>query len=129
MTKTSELMNSQNPTVLLKDSYGRVIQDLRISITDRCNFRCFYCMPKEAMEWQPKAEILSYEEIIKLAEIFVGLGVVKLRVTGGEPMVRRDVEDLIARLSAIDGLEDLAMTTNAHFLRGRAEKLKEAGLQ
>jgi cyclic pyranopterin phosphate synthase len=114
---------------LLKDSYGRAIRDLRISITDRCNFRCFYCMPKEAMEWQPKAEILSYEEIVTLAEIFVGLGVNKLRVTGGEPMVRRDIESLIARLSKIEDLADLAMTTNAHFLRGRARGLKEAGLQ
>ena len=115
--------------ILLKDSYGRAIRDLRISITDRCNFRCFYCMPTEAMEWKPKPEILTYEEIIQLAELFVSLGITKLRVTGGEPMVRRDVERLIARLSKIEGVEDLAMTTNAHFLRGRAPGLKEAGLQ
>ncbi len=113
----------------LKDSYGRAIRDLRISITDRCNFRCFYCMPTEAMEWRPKPEILSYEEIIRLAELFVSLGVNKLRVTGGEPMVRRDLESLIARLSQIEGLADLAMTTNAHFLQGRAQALKDAGLQ
>jgi cyclic pyranopterin phosphate synthase len=86
-------------------------------------------MPKEAMEWQPKAEILSYEEIIQLAEIFVSLGITKLRVTGGEPMVRRDIEKLIERLAKIGGIEDLAMTTNAHFLRGRAQGLKDAGLQ
>lgn len=115
--------------IRLKDSYGRAIRDLRISVTDRCNFRCFYCMPTEAMEWKPKPEILSYEEIIQLAEIFVGLGVNKLRVTGGEPMVRRDLESLIERLAQIEGLEDLAMTTNAHFLRGRAKALKDAGLQ
>jgi GTP 3',8-cyclase len=115
--------------ILLKDSYGRAIRDLRISITDRCNFRCFYCMPTEAMEWKPKPEILTYEEIIQLAEVFVSLGITKLRVTGGEPMVRRDVESLIARLSKIEGIEDLAMTTNAHFLRGRAQGLKDAGLQ
>jgi GTP 3',8-cyclase len=115
--------------VVLKDNFGRAIRDLRISITDRCNFRCFYCMPKEAMEWQPKAEILSYEEILLLSEILVGLGINKLRVTGGEPMVRRDIESLIARLAKIEGVEDLAMTTNAHFLRGRAQGLKEAGLQ
>ena len=113
----------------LKDSYGRAIRDLRISITDRCNFRCFYCMPTEAMEWKPKPEILTYEEIIQLAELFVSLGINKLRVTGGEPMVRRDVESLIARLNRIEGVEDLAMTTNAHFLRGRAQALKDAGLQ
>ncbi len=118
-----------NVPTLLKDNYGRVIRDLRISITDRCNFRCFYCMPKEAMEWQPKAEILSYEEIIELAEIFVGLGIVKLRVTGGEPMLRRDIEILVAKLARIEGVEDLAMTTNAHFLRNRARGLKDAGLE
>ena len=115
--------------IRLKDSYGRAIRDLRISVTDRCNFRCFYCMPTEAMEWKPKPEILRYEEIIQLAEIFVGLGINKLRVTGGEPMVRRDLESLIARLAQIEGIADLAMTTNAHFLRGRAKALKEAGLQ
>jgi cyclic pyranopterin phosphate synthase len=81
------------------------------------------------MESQPKAEILSYEEIVALAEVFVALGITKLRVTGGEPMVRRDVESLIARLSRIEGVEDLAMTTNAHSLRGRARGLKDAGLQ
>ncbi|MGE0887008.1 MAG: GTP 3',8-cyclase MoaA [Blastocatellales bacterium] len=114
---------------ILKDSFGRAIRDLRISITDRCNFRCFYCMPTEAMEWKPKPEILTYEEIIQLAEIFVGLGVNKLRVTGGEPMLRRDLENLIERLAEIEGIADLAMTTNAHFLRGRAEALRKAGLQ
>jgi cyclic pyranopterin phosphate synthase len=124
-------MKSANLSVLpiLKDSHGRAIRDLRISVTDRCNFRCFYCMPKEAMEWQPKAEILSYEEILRLTEIFVSLGVNKLRVTGGEPMVRRDLESLVERLAQIPGVADLAMTTNAHFLRGRADKLKAAGLQ
>jgi cyclic pyranopterin phosphate synthase len=117
------------PVVLLKDNYGRAIRDLRISVTDRCNFRCFYCMPQEAMEWQPKSEILSYEEIIRLTEVFVSLGINKLRVTGGEPMLRRDLESLIERLAKIEGVADLAMTTNAHFLRGRAKELKAAGLQ
>jgi cyclic pyranopterin phosphate synthase len=115
--------------LLLKDSYGRAIRDLRVSITDRCNFRCFYCMPQEAMEWKPKPEILTFEEIIRLAEIFVRLGINKLRVTGGEPMLRRDLESLIERLANIEGVEDLSMTTNAHFLRGRAKALKAAGLQ
>src|SRR5438128_11112817 len=101
---------------ILQDSYGRAIRDLRISITDRCNFRCFYCMPQEAMEWQPKSEILHYEEIVHLAEIFVSLGITKLRVTGGEPMLRRDLEYLIASLGKVEGVEDLAMTTNAHSL-------------
>ncbi|MEY3284132.1 MAG: GTP 3',8-cyclase MoaA [Acidobacteriota bacterium] len=114
---------------VLRDSYGRPIRDLRISITDRCNFRCFYCMPKEAMEWKPKAEILSYEELLLLTEIFVSLGIDKLRVTGGEPMLRRDLESLIESLAGISGVSDLAMTTNGHFLSGRAEGLKRAGLE
>ena len=114
---------------ILRDSHGRAIRDLRISVTDRCNFRCFYCMPKEAMEWRPKAEILTYEEILELTSIFVSLGIDKLRVTGGEPMLRRDLEELIAKLAQISGVSDLAMTTNAHFLAGRAEGLREAGLQ
>jgi cyclic pyranopterin phosphate synthase len=114
---------------MLRDSYGRSIRDLRISITDRCNFRCFYCMPTEAMEWRPKSEILSYEEILTLAELFVSLGVDKLRVTGGEPMLRRDLESLIERLARLPGLADLALTTNAHFLRNRAKALKNAGLR
>ncbi len=131
-SKGKQMNQMSFPNVLpnvLKDSFGRAIRDLRISVTDRCNFRCFYCMPKEAMEWQPKAEILSYEEILQLTEVFVGLGVNKLRVTGGEPMVRRDLESLVERLAQIPGVADLAMTTNAHFLRGRADKLKAAGLQ
>jgi cyclic pyranopterin phosphate synthase len=114
---------------ILKDKFGRAIRDLRISITDRCNFRCFYCMPKEAMEWQPKAEILTYEEIVELTSILVSLGITRLRVTGGEPMLRRDLESLIQRLASIEGVEDLALTTNAHFLRGRAQTLKAAGLK
>ncbi len=116
-------------TPVLRDSHNRVIRDLRISVTDRCNYRCFYCMPKEAMEWRPRAEILSYEEIIRLAEVFVSFGIDKLRVTGGEPMIRRDVEGLVARLASLPGVGDLAMTTNAHFLADRARGLKEAGLR
>jgi GTP 3',8-cyclase len=116
-------------SAILRDSYGRAIRDLRISITDRCNFRCFYCMPKEAMEWKPKVEILSYEEILILTEIFVSMGIDKLRVTGGEPMLRRDLESLVGQVARIPGVSDLAMTTNAHFLSGRAEGLKKAGLQ
>jgi cyclic pyranopterin phosphate synthase len=114
---------------MLSDSFKRPIHDLRISITDRCNFRCFYCMPKEAMEWQPKSEILTFEEIVRLTRVFVSLGISRLRVTGGEPMVRRDVESLVSHIARIDGVEDLAMTTNAHFLRGRARGLKNAGLR
>lgn len=112
----------------LTDSYGRQIKDLRISITDRCNFRCVYCMPESGVEWKKKSEILSYEELIYLAEIFVSLGVTKLRVTGGEPLLRRGVINFIQNLSKIPGLEDLALTTNAYFLPEYAERLSKAGL-
>src|SRR5262245_31469759 len=122
-------MKTATASNLLRDNYGRAIRDLRISITDRCNFRCFYCMPEEAMEWKPKPAILTYEEIVQCAKTFGSLGIGKLRGTGGEPMLRRDLESLIERLAKIEGVEDLAMTTNAHFLRGRAKALKDAGLQ
>ncbi|MEW6730534.1 MAG: GTP 3',8-cyclase MoaA [Acidobacteriota bacterium] len=114
---------------LLTDSYGRVIRDLRISITDRCNFRCIYCMPAEGVIWKDKSEILSYEELLLLAEVFVSLGVNKLRVTGGEPLLRRGVVKFIKALAAIPGLQDLAMTTNAYFLPEFAEPLAKAGLK
>lgn len=113
----------------LTDSYNRQIKDLRISITDRCNFRCVYCMPETGVQWKDKSEILSYEELIYLAKIFVSLGVTKLRVTGGEPLLRRGVVKFIKELSKIDGLEDLALTTNAYFLPEFAEKLSAAGLK
>lgn len=114
---------------LLTDSYGRVIRDLRISITDRCNFRCVYCMPAEGVEWKKRSELLTYEELIALARVFVSLGVNKLRVTGGEPLLRRGVVKFIAELSRIEGVEDLAMTTNAFFLPEFAEQLAAAGLK
>src|SRR5262249_14580625 len=122
-------METATAPIFLKDNYGRAIRDLRVSITDRCNFRCFYCMPQEAMEWKPKPEILTYEEIVRVDEVFVGLGIDKLRVTGDEPMLRRELESLIERVAKIEGVGDWAMTTNAHFLRGRAKSLKDAGLE
>src|SRR6185503_18997250 len=115
--------------VSLRDSYGRVIRDLRISITDRCNFRCVYCMPAEGVEWKKRSELLTYEELTLLAEIFVSLGVNKLRVTGGEPLLRRGVIHFIESLSRIPGLKDLAMTTNGYFLPEYAERLAAAGLK
>ena len=113
---------------LLKDKFSRTIRDLRISVTDRCNFRCFYCIPDEDIEWKRKQELLTYEEIILLAEVAVGLGVEKLRLTGGEPLVRRDVEYLIERLAKIPGVRDLALTTNGDGLKDRAAALRAAGL-
>jgi len=113
----------------LRDSYDRTIGDLRISITDRCNFRCGYCLPSEQVEWKPKGEILTYEEIERLTKIFARLGVRKLRVTGGEPLLRPRIEHLLRRLIAIPGIEDLALTTNGQMLRRFAPLLKAAGLK
>ncbi|HYP27773.1 MAG TPA: GTP 3',8-cyclase MoaA [Blastocatellia bacterium] len=113
---------------LLKDKFGRTIRDLRISVTDRCNFRCFYCIPNEDVVWKRRSELLSYEEIVLLAEVGVGLGIEKLRVTGGEPLVRRDIETLIEKLAAISGVRDVALTTNGDGLKDRAKRLRDAGL-
>jgi cyclic pyranopterin phosphate synthase len=117
----------------LTDKFGRPLRDLRISVTDRCNFRCTYCMPAEifgeSYQFLPKDEILSFEEITRLARIFVELGVNKLRITGGEPLLRTDLHRLIAMLSPIDGVEDITLTTNAYLLPQQAQKLKDAGLQ
>jgi len=119
----------QNNSVL-RDSYGRAIRDLRVSLTDRCNFRCFYCLPHGEPPIAPKEQMLSFEEIEYVCEIFVSLGIEKLRLTGGEPMLRRDIETIIRKLSRFKnaGLVDLALTTNGYFLPERARSLKEAGL-
>src|SRR2546421_6579538 len=114
---------------VLKDSYSRQIRDLRVSLTDRCNFRCFYCLPHGEPPVAPKEQMLSYEEIEYVSEIFVSLGIEKIRLTGGEPMMRRDIETVIRKLSALKPrLHDLALTTNGYFLPDRAEELRDAGL-
>ncbi len=113
----------------LKDSFGRVIDDLRISLTDRCNFRCVYCMPAEGLAWLPKREILSYEEILRLARIFIDLGIRTVRLTGGEPLMRQDIDVLIEGLTRLNPDLDLSMTTNGFFLREKAARLAEAGLK
>ena len=114
----------------LKDSYNRPIRDLRVSLTDRCNFRCFYCLPHGEPPVAPKKQMLSYEEIEYACDIFVELGIEKIRLTGGEPMMRRDIEQIIFKLAQLKakGLHDLALTTNGYFLPHRAHSLKEAGL-
>lgn len=136
----------------LKDSYNRPIRDLRVSLTDRCNFRCFYCLPHGEPPIAPKEEMLSYEEIEYVCDIFVELGIEKIRLTGGEPMMRRDIEQIIFKLAQLKspvsdklqlvdkpandklkfvehrGLVDLALTTNGYFLPHRAQSLKDAGL-
>ena len=116
------------------DRRGRPLRDLRISVTDRCNFRCNYCMPRDVFgrdhRFLPKRELLRYEEIEMLARAFIKLGVHKIRLTGGEPLLRRDLEDLIARLAQLDGLDDLALTTNASLLTpARANSLRRAGIR
>jgi cyclic pyranopterin phosphate synthase len=116
--------------LVLKDSFGRAIRDLRVSLTDRCNFRCFYCLPHGEPPIAPKEHMLSYEEIEYVCEIFVELGIEKIRLTGGEPMMRRGIETIISKLDRLrpQGLKDLALTTNGYFLPDRAEDLKAAGL-
>lgn len=115
---------------LLTDSYNRPIRDLRVSLTDRCNFRCFYCLPHGEPPIAPKEQMLSYEEIEYVCDLFVELGIEKIRLTGGEPMMRRDIEQIIFKLTQLKekGLRDLALTTNGYFLPHRAHSLKEAGL-
>src|ERR1700730_9320133 len=114
----------------LRDSYGRVADDLRISVTDRCNFRCVYCMPAEGLRWLGREEILRYEEIHRLARIFVErYGVRTIRLTGGEPLVRVKLEELVAMLNDLDPTLDITMTTNGVLLRQKARLLKEAGLK
>ncbi len=112
----------------LVDRYGRVHTDLRMSVTDRCNLRCFYCMPEEGVPFLPRSEILSYEEITRVATVARSLGVTSLRLTGGEPLVRRGIVDLVAMLAEV-GFDDLALTTNGMGLTALAPKLVEAGLQ
>ena len=116
----------------LQDKFDRPLRDLRISVTDRCNFRCPYCMPAEIFgeryRFLPKTQLLSFEEIIRLTGIIVGLGAVKIRLTGGEPLLRQNIEDLVAMLNQLEGVEDLAMTTNAYLLPQKVDALKAAGL-
>src|SRR6202049_165908 len=112
----------------LQDKFGRQITDLRISVTDRCNFRCVYCRSADPENYRDHDEILSWPELDRLARIFLGLGIRKIRITGGEPLVRDGVEDYIARLHAL-GVEDLSMTTNGHLLAERCERLIQAGLR
>jgi GTP 3',8-cyclase len=117
---------------MIIDKLNRPLRDLRISVTDRCNFRCTYCMPAEIFgeryQFLPKEELLTFEEITRLTRILIGLGVVKVRLTGGEPLVRQDIELLVAQLAGVEGVNDTAMTTNGFLLPQKAQALKEAGL-
>jgi cyclic pyranopterin phosphate synthase len=112
----------------LRDQWGRSIEYLRISVTDRCNFRCVYCMPREGLQWLPKAEILTYEEITEIVRQLAPLGLRRLRITGGEPTIRPDLESLIRMLRAVPGIEDIALSTNGARLPDMASSLRAAGL-
>ena len=114
---------------MLLDTLKRPVKDLRISVTDRCNFRCTYCMPLDDYDWLDKSEVLTFEEITRLARLFIQLGVEKIRLTGGEPLARRDLEQLVKSLSDLDGLRDLCLTTNGSTLAEKAQALKAAGLR
>jgi cyclic pyranopterin phosphate synthase len=120
-------------TVPARDRLGRVLHDLRVSVTDRCNFRCHYCMPREVFgpgfAFVPREQLLSFEEITRVVQVATTLGVRKVRLTGGEPLLRRDLDHLVRDLAALPGVEDLAMTTNGALLADRAESLRAAGLQ
>ncbi len=117
----------------LADTLARPLRDLRISVTDRCQFRCTYCMPREVFgrdfAFLPREQLLTFEELTRLAQVFVGLGVRKLRLTGGEPLLRRDLEKLVSMLARIDGIQDIALTTNGALLAGKAQALTAAGLR
>src|SRR6266508_5453534 len=113
----------------LRDSWGREIKSVRVSVTDKCNFRCTYCMPAEGLQWLGREEILSFEEITRIVEVLARLGVDEVRLTGGEPLVRRDLPVLVGMLSGIDGVRDLSLTTNGVLLDRFAAPLVEAGLR
>jgi cyclic pyranopterin phosphate synthase len=116
-------------TAPLIDGFGRLHDNLRISVTDRCNIRCFYCMPEEGVHYAERQEILSFEEIERFARVAATLGITKLRITGGEPLVRRDLPKLIEKLALIPGIADIALTTNAVLLEQQAQALHDAGLR
>ncbi|MBC8284881.1 MAG: GTP 3',8-cyclase MoaA [Nitrospinae bacterium] len=124
MTTTPQTSRPQ-----LIDGMGRTIVNLRISVTDRCNFRCTYCMPADNVEFMERSNLLSFEEIQRVAQIVSRMGINRLRLTGGEPLMRKNLPDLIKMLNEVDGIDDIAMTTNAYFLKEQAQSLKDAGLK
>src|SRR2546423_7696160 len=113
----------------LVDGHGRRIEDVRVSVTDRCNFRCQYCMPADGLPWLRREEILTFEEITRLVRLLAGMGVCDVRLTGGEPLVRREFPSLVRMLAGIEGVRDLALTTNGYLLERDADALVSAGLR
>ena len=124
MTTTPE---TSRPKLI--DGMGRTIVNLRISVTDRCNFRCTYCMPADNVEFMDRSNLLSFEEIQRVVQIVSRMGINRLRLTGGEPLMRKNLPVLIKMLNEVDGIDDIAMTTNAYFLKDQAQSLKDAGLK
>jgi GTP 3',8-cyclase len=120
------LVNAAGPG--MNDAFGRRIEYLRISVTDKCNLRCVYCMPEEGLPWLGRSEILAYEEIGEIVRVMAGMGLRRVRLTGGEPLVRRDLHRLVETLNSIDGITDIALSTNAVLLRDQAEGLRSAGV-
>src|SRR5436305_14293739 len=118
-------MTNDKPLI---DSFGRAHSNLRLSVTDRCNIRCFYCMPDENVRFLPRREILSFEEMERFVRVVAPMGVNKLRLTGGEPLVRSGLPRLVERLASIPGIDDIALTTNGILLEEQAQALQEAGL-
>ena len=114
---------------MLIDRFGRLHNNLRISVTDRCNIRCFYCMPADTVEFMPKANLLTFEEIERIVRVGTQLGIDRVRLTGGEPLVRRDLNVLVRQLAAVPGIRDIGLTTNGILLEEQAELLKDAGLK
>src|SRR4051812_9645847 len=112
----------------LRDGHGRTISDVRVSVTDRCNFRCQYCMPAEGLPWLERAEILTFEEIERVVRVLARMGVSAGRLTGGEPLVRRDFHRLVGMLAAVEGVADLSLTTNGYLLERDAAALVAAGI-
>jgi cyclic pyranopterin phosphate synthase len=112
----------------MRDGYGRRIEYLRISVTDKCNLRCVYCMPEEGLPWLGRSEILSYEEIVRIVSDMAALGLRRVRLTGGEPLVRKDLPRLVSMLRAVDGIDDIALSTNAVLLPDLARPLRDAGV-
>lgn len=113
---------------LLHDRFGRTVNNVRLSVTDRCNFRCRYCMPESGMRWLDRSELLTYEEIARVVGVLADLGVYKVRLTGGEPLMRKDLHLLVRRIRSVAGIRDIAVTTNGYFLAEQAEELVRAGV-
>src|SRR5262245_43930126 len=123
-----EARHTIQSSTFMNDRLGRPLRNLRVSVTDRCNLRCEYCMPEDDYVWLPREDVLHFEEICALVDVFISLGINKLRITGGEPLLRRDLPSFVQMLSARPGLDDLAMTTNGVLLPKHIDALKAAGL-